>query len=199
MGTLIHRSRVLAVISLLVLAGCGRHGTVYAVATDAARQDLVGTIIPDLAFGNSAHAEPAVGTADGVEWHIVRGDDAAALPGGTPSREIMVLSATLANADEGTLVSVDVKPAAGVDSKAFEQNMSDNPAVADMFRAIAREAVDAGLSHRPFEFGNVSAQIAMATVSMLPQITQQMDEAARAYEQRDRDTIDDAYRRESGQ
>ena len=195
MGTMMRRCGNLAALLLLVaLAGCGQQGTVYAVAPDDARRDLVGTRIPDMAFGMSAHAEPAVSTTDGVEWHIVRGEDAAAI--GDGGHEIMVLSATLAPSGGSTLVTIAIRPAAGIDRAVFDKNMNDNPAVADMFRAIAQEAVDAGLAHRDFEFANVSAHIAAATISMLPQISQQMDDAARAFEKHDQDTMDDAYRRD---
>jgi len=188
------RCRGLAALLLLVLAGCGQQGTVYAVSPDDARRDLVGTHIPDMAFGMSAHAEPAVSTVDGVEWHIVRAEDGATI--GDGGHEIMVLSATLAPSGGSTLVTIAIRPAAGIDKAVFDKNMNDNPAVADMFRAIAQEAVDAGLAHREFEFANVSAHIAAATISMLPQISQQMDDAARAFEKHDQDTIDDAYRRD---
>jgi hypothetical protein len=196
MGSVMGRSWSFAAVLLLALTGCGREGTVYAVAPDEARRDLVGTNIPDMAFGMSAHAEPAVATADGVEWHVVRGEDGSGLPDGGPTHEIMVLSATLAPSGESTLVTIAIRPAAGVDKTVFDKNMSDNPAVADMFRAIASEAVDAGLAHRRFEFANISAQIATATISLLPQISQQMDDAAREFEKRDQDTMDEAYRRD---
>jgi hypothetical protein len=195
MGTVMARTLGAAALLLLVaLAGCGQQGTVYAVAPDDARRDLVGTRIPDMAFGMSAHAEPAVSTADGVEWHVIRGEDGAVI--GDGGHEIMVLTATLAPSGGSTLVTVAIRPAAGIDKAVFDKNMDDNPAVADMFRAIAQEAVDAGLAHREFEFANVSAHIAAATISMLPQISQQMDDAARAFEKRDQDTMDDAYRRD---
>jgi hypothetical protein len=118
------------------------------------------------------------------------------LPDGGPTHEVLVLTATLAPSGGSTLVTVDIRPAAGVDKTAFDKNMNDNPAVADLFKAIAREAVDAGLAHRQFAFANVSTQIAAATVSMLPQISQQMDDAAREFEKRDQDTMDGAYRRD---
>jgi hypothetical protein len=191
-----------AALLLLVLAGCGQQSTVYSVAPDAARHDLVGTRIPDMAFGMSAHVEPAVATADGVAWHVIVSADTPAIghdvmmtmPDGTPGREVMVLSAMLARSDKGTLVTIEIRPALGADRNAFDKTMNNQPAVAGMFRAIASEAVDAGLSHRPFEVKNISARIAIATLSMLPQIRQKMDEAARAFEQRDLDTIHNAYR-----
>src|SRR5471032_2181728 len=62
--------RSLAALALLtMLAACGdtKH---YPSSTDAARAKLVGTTIPDIAFGNSAHSGPGEATADGVQWAV---------------------------------------------------------------------------------------------------------------------------------
>src|SRR3977135_1892290 len=67
---------------LLLLAGCGSYATPYAGTPAAAREALVGTTIPDLAFGGEAHAEPARATGEGVVWQIDKGsiDTAASHP-----------------------------------------------------------------------------------------------------------------------
>jgi len=174
---------------LSLLAGCGSHGTTYAVTPEAARDALDGTTIPDLAFGDEAHAEPARATGDGVVWQIDRGSSNTAA-----SQPILLLVAKFVPVQGGTEVSVDIQPAAGTDRAAFEQTVAGQPAVHDLFNAIASEAVDAGLAHRAFDLGAIRAQMAVAALSMLPQIQAQVDRAASAHEQQERDAVDNAYR-----
>ena len=52
-----------ALALLALLTGCGQ-GRVYPLSADAARSALVGTTIPDIAFGKSAHSGPGEATAD---------------------------------------------------------------------------------------------------------------------------------------
>lgn len=191
------RVRVAFAVLSLALCACGRQGTVYAVQPKAASDTLVGMRIPDLAFGDMAHAEPAEATPDGVAWRVVRGSQEMPEEGDS-DHTVLLLSATLAQVDGGTLVSVSLKPPPGGDKAAFDSTIGGHPAVADMFRAIASEAVDAGLTHRAFAFANIRTSILLATVSMLPEIRQKLDDTAKASEQRDRDTLDNAYREDGG-
>lgn len=175
--------------SLPLLAGCGSGWASYAVTSEAARHALVGTTIPDLAFGYEAHAEPARPIGNGVVWQIDRG------AGDTSAREpLLLLVAKLAPVQGGTEVSVDVQPAAGTDRAAFDKTVTGQPAVHDLFVAIASEAVDAGLGHREFNLARIHFQMAVAALSMLPQIHDQMDRAAAAHEQQERNAVDEAYR-----
>jgi len=174
---------------LFLLTGCGSSGTTYAVTPEAARHALDGTTIPDLAFGGEAHAEPASPIGDGMVWQIDRG------PQDTETSEpILLLVAKLAPVRGGTEVTVDVQPAAGTNQAAFDQTITRQPAVHDLFAAIASEAVDARLAHRAFDLGRIRTQMAVAALSMLPQIQDQVDRAAAAHEQQERNAVDDAYR-----
>jgi hypothetical protein len=171
------------------LAACGSRATTYAVTPEAARNALAGTTIPDLAFGYEAHAEPARATGDVMVWHIDGGDrDTAAGP------PILLLVAKLVAVQGGTEVSLDIQPAAGADRAAFDRTVTEQPAVHDLFVAIAGEAVDAGLAHRAFDVGRIRTQMALAALSMLPQIQAEVDRAASAHEQQERKAVDDAYR-----
>jgi hypothetical protein len=174
---------------LWLLAGFGSHATIYAVTAEAARHTLTGTTIPDIAFGEEAHAEPARPVGNAVVWQIDRG-----VGDTTTSQPILLLVAKLAPVQGGTEVSVDVQPAVRTDRAAFDQTVTGQPAVRDLLVAIASEAVDAGLAHRPFDLGRIHMQMAVAALSMLPQIQDQMDRAAAAQEQQERNAVDEAYR-----
>ena len=63
-----------------------------------------------------------------------------------------------------------------------------------MFRAIVSEQVDAALSKRDFEFANIRGSMALAMVSMMPEIRQQMDRQTDDYQRAERQKVDDAYR-----
>jgi predicted small lipoprotein YifL len=185
--------RALAALALLAaLAGC-HQGKVYPLSPDAARSALVGTTIPDMAFGKSAHSDPGEATADAVAWRIVRGPAEEAGPPGEGDDEMMKLTATLAPVPGGVEVSVDIGARPGADPQAVAKALSQKPAVERYFRTIAREQVDSVLTRRPFRFEAISGDMAVAMVSMLPEIRKQMDDAAAAYERRDTETIHHAY------
>jgi hypothetical protein len=185
--------RAAAVLAVLALTGCGQ-GKVYPLSSDAARSALVGTTIPDIAFGKSAHSGPGEAVADGVAWTVLLGsDEDAALPGDGHDSGVMKLTAKLAPASGGVEVSVDIDPPAGADPKRLAEAESQRPAVFSYFRTVAREQVDAVLTRRAFNFAAVSGDMAVATVSMLPDIRKQMDDAEAAYERQDQETIHRAY------
>jgi hypothetical protein len=174
---------------LSLLTGCGSSWATYTVTSDAARRALEGTTIPDLAFGYEAHAEPARATVDGVVWQIDRGAGIT-----TASEPLLLLVAKIAPVGGGAEVSVDVQPAPGTDRAAFDKTVTGQPAVHDLFIAIASEAVDAGLAHRPFTLGRIHAQMVIAALTMLPQMQDEVDRAAAAHEQQERNAVDEAYR-----
>ena len=185
------RAAALAVI--MALTGC-RQGEVYSLSPDAAQSALAGTTIPDIAFGKSAHTEPGKVTAEGVAWTIALGsDEDGDPPGDGHGGEIMRLAAKLAPAPGGVDVSVDIEPLSGADPRLLDKAMSERPAVFRYFRSVAREQVDSVLTRRAFSFAAVSGDMAVATVSMLPEIRKQMDDAASAYERQDQETIHRAY------
>jgi hypothetical protein len=183
-----------AIVVLAALAGCDQ-GKVYPLAPEAARSALMAAAIPDMAFGKSAHTGPGEATTEGVAWTIVLGaaEDGAPPDDGHDGGQVMKLAAKLAPASGGVDVSVDVEPLPGADPKVFAKAVSDRPAVFRYFRSVAREQVDSVLTHRPFSFAAISGDMAVATVSMLPDIRKQMDEDAAAYERRDQETIHRAY------
>jgi hypothetical protein len=183
---------VLAAFAILaILTGCSQ-GKDYSVSPEAARAALVGTTIPDIAFGKSAHSSPGQATAEGVTWSVILGDEGAA-PGDGDGDEVMKLAAKFAPASGGVAVSVDIDPPSGADPKLLAKAMMQRPAVFGYFRTVAREQVDAVLTHRAFSFAAVSGDMALATFSMLPDIRKQMDAEAAAYERRDQETIHRAY------
>jgi hypothetical protein len=185
---------VVAFAILAALTGCDQ-GKTYSMSPEAARSALAGTTIPDIAFGKSAHTAPGEATADGgVAWTIVLGSAEEGAPSADgDSSEVMKLAAKLTPASSGVEVSVDIEPRSGVDPKLLAKAMAQRPAVVRYFRTVAREQVDAVLTHRDFSFPAVSGDMALATVSMLPDIRKQMDEEAAAYERRDLDTVHRAY------
>ena len=182
-----------ALAVLAALTGCGQ-GEVYSLSPDAARSALVGTTIPDIAFGKSAHSGPGQATADGVTWSVVLGsDEDGALPGGGDGDEVMKLAAKLAPASGGVEISVDIDPPSGGDPKRLAEAVAQRPAMFGYFRTVAREQVDAVLTHRAFNFGAVSGDLALAVFSSLPDIRKQLDDAAAADERKDQETMHRAY------
>jgi len=182
----------LALLTLLAACGDAKH---YPASTDAARTMLVGTTIPDIAFGKSAHSGPGEATADGVQWAVEIG--AADGLGDDPARgigdKVMMLKAKLVSAGDGTDVTVDLTPPPHVDPAQFKALFDQHPGMDGMFRTIVQEQADSVLTKRPFSYANIRASMALAVLSELPNIRQQLDEDMKIYEQHERDTIDHAY------
>jgi hypothetical protein len=187
-----------ALVILAALSGCGQ-GEVYPLSPEAARTALAGTTVPDIAFGKSAHTSPGKATADGVAWTVVLGSDDGVPSDSGDDSEMMNLTAKLAPASGGVDVTVDVQPLSSADPKAWAKATSRNPEMFRYFRTVAREQVDAVLTHRDFRFSAVSGDLALAVVSHLPEIRKQMDDAAAAYERQDQETIHRAYDVAAGQ
>lgn len=182
--------RSLAALALLtMLAACG-DATHYSTSTDAARAMLVGTTIPDIAFGKAAHSGRGEATADGVQWAVEMGSaDGLAGNGDT----VMLLKAKLVAAGDGTDLTVDLTPPPHVDPVKFKALFDEHPGMDGMFRNIVQEQADSVLTNRPFSYANVSRSMALAMLSELPNIRQQLDEDRKVYEQHELDTIDHAY------
>jgi hypothetical protein len=189
----------LALVPALALGlyACAQEKT-YPVTVEAAQAALVNTEIPGIAFGMSAHSEPAIAIPGGVEWFISRdqsGSEASASP--ASQKHLLILTAQFDPVSGGTRVAVDVKPGSSAQASAFAKGMEQKPAVAAMFRSIASEQVDATLSHRDFNFANIRQSMALATLSMMPEISNQMDSAAEEFHRADRERVDNAYRAEA--
>ena len=187
--------RSLATLALLtMLAACGdtKH---YPTSIDAARAKLMGTTIPDIAFGKSAHSGPGEATADGVQWAVEIGP--ADGLGGDPAQgigdKVMMLKAKLVAAGDGTDLTVDLTPPPHVDPAKFKDLFDQHPGMDQMFRTIVQEQADSALTNRPFSYANVSASMALAVLGELPNIRRQLDEDMKIYEQHERDTMDHAY------
>lgn len=185
---------VAAMAFLTMLAACdgAKH---YPPSIDAARAKLVGTTIPDIAFGKSAHSSPGEATADGVQWAVVTGaaDGLGADPAQGVGDTVMVLKAKLVAAGDGTDLTVDLTPPSHVDPAKFKALFDQHPGMDGMFRNIVQEQADSVLTNRPFSYANISASMALAVLGELPNIRKQLDEDMKIYEQHERDTIDHAY------
>ena len=189
------RARSLAALALLtMLAACDdtKH---YPTSTDVARAKLVGTTIPDIAFGASAHSGPGEATAEGVQWavEVGPGDGSGGDSVHDIGDEVMILKARLVAAGDGIDLTVDLTPPPHVDPEKFKALFDQHPGMDGMFRNIVQEQADSVLTNRPFSYANISASMALAVLSELPNIRQQLDEDRKVYEQHERDTIDHAY------
>src|SRR5579871_3264576 len=116
-------ARSLAALALLtMLAACDdtKH---YSASMDAARAKLVGTTIPDIAFGKSAHSGPGEATADGVQWavEVGPGDGSGSDSAHGIGDKVMLLKAKLVAAGDGTDLTVDLTPPPQVDPAKFKE------------------------------------------------------------------------------
>jgi hypothetical protein len=192
---LVQWPRSVATLALLtMLAACDdtKH---YPTSTDAARAMLVGTTIPDIAFGKSAHSGPGEATADGVQWAVEMGpaDGVGGDPVNGIGDKVMMLKAKLVGAGDGTDLTVDVTAPPRVDPAKFKGLFDQHPGMDGMFRNIVQEQADSVLTKRPFSYANISASMALAVLRELPNIRQQLDEDRKVYEQHERDIMDHAY------
>ena len=181
--------RRLAALALLTMIAACSDAKHYPVSTDAARAKLIGTTIPDIAFGSSAHSGPGEATADGVQWAVEMGGD----PVNGIGDKVMMLKAKLVAAGDGTDLTVDLTPPPHVDPVKFKALFDQHPGMDGMFRNVVQEQADSVLTNRPFSYANVSGSMALAMLSELPNIRQQLDEDRKVYEQHERDTMDHAY------
>ena len=185
---------VAAMAFLTMLAACdgAKH---YPTSIDAARAKLLGTTIPDIAFGKSAHSRPGEATTGGVQWAVETGaaDGLGAYPAQGAGDTVMILKARLVASGDGTDLTVDLTPPPHVDPAKFKALFDQHPGMDRMFRNIVQEQADSVLTNRPFSYGNIRASMALAVLRELPNIRQQLDEDRKIYEQHERDTIDRAY------
>jgi hypothetical protein len=188
-------SRSLAALALLTMLAACNDTKHYPTSTDAARTMRVGTTIPDIAFGKSAHSGPGEVTANGVQWAVEIGP--AEGLGGDPvhdiSDKVMMLKAKLVAAGNGTDLTVDLMPPPQADPAKFKALFDQHPGMGGLFRNIAQEQADSVLTHRPFSYANISGSMALAMLSELPNIRRQLDEDRKVYEQHERDIMDHAY------
>jgi len=182
----------LALLTMLAACDDTKH---YPASTDTARAMLVGTTIPDIAFGNSAHSGPGEATAEGVQWAVEVGpaDGSAGDPEHGIGDKVMMLKAKLVAAGDGTDLTVDLTPPPHVDPAKFKALFDQHPGMDGMFRNIVQEQADSVLTNRPFSYANISGSMALAVLGELPNIRQQLDEDEKVYELHERDTIDHAY------
>lgn len=189
-------SRLLALTALLAglaLAGCQRTAY-YRMSPEDARNALAGSVIPDFAFGKTAHTTRGEVDGDSVVWSLRSGADGFEDVGDAATNGVILkLVAKVEPAPGGAAVTTDLAPADGVDPAGFSARLASRPGSRRLLRDIAAEQVDAQLNHRAFRFEAISGDIALAVAASLPEIRRQADAAASAAEDRDRDAIDRAY------
>jgi hypothetical protein len=77
-----------AVVLAAALGGCGTPAKTYPIAPAAAWAELMGTTIPGMAFGETAHGMPASGTPD----HLRLVATLTPVAGGNPSPKFAILA-----------------------------------------------------------------------------------------------------------
>lgn len=174
----------------LLLAGCGGadQGRTYPVEPREARAALLLVEPPLELFGSQVANARATRDGDGtVHWLLL--DDLGS--------GLLTLSATTREAGEGkTRIAVLVEPPPGGRHDAMAKRLADKPAIAGYFRAAMEEQIAATLEHREFDMAAVQGQMMMAALALAPEMTANVEEAARRGEAQDRANIERAYREE---
>lgn len=174
---------VLALVAALLLSACGK-GAYYPVPPTEARNALVASEIPVMLFGSRAGGtEAVIRHGDTVVWRVLDMDD----------NELLRLSAQVQPDGEGSRIVTDVLPPEGPNKARAEKGIAANPQVAELYRTIASEQVNAVLNHRDFNMASITPAMMGATLATMPQIQQQAMKAASEAQKQDRANIQRAY------
>ena len=181
-----------ALFALTLLAACGLadKGTTYPLQAREVRRTLLATEPPLFIFGGNADSGPALPIGnDAIRWTLRSADNGGSLFSFVARIEDL--------GNQQSRVSVSVEPAEGDRKDKVAQGMADNPSIVALYQAAMEEQIDAALEKREFDFAVLQDELAGATLASMPKIGANLDEAARASQERDRKNIERAYREEA--
>jgi hypothetical protein len=181
----------LIMIASLLLAACGLgadSGKVYPMAGKDARQALLHIEPPLELLGSTISSAHAVSGGDGtIRWALA---DRSA---------VSVINLVATTKDEGpqeVRIIVSLEPSKGSHHDDVAARLEQNPAVVNYFKAVMAEQIDSTLNHREFDMAAIQGQMAVAAMSLAPQMAESFDKAAKQSEDSDRSNIENAYAHE---
>jgi hypothetical protein len=161
---------------------------VYAMEPAQVYAALVEIKPPLFVFGSAPFGSTTLPMGDGsVVWTVI--DD--------KQREVIRFRSTVERAAAGTKIHVEVLAPSGGNHDRTAKGMADHSEIAGLYRQAMSEQIDAKLNHREFDYSHVSLAVVGATLTNMPLISAQMDEAGKAAQQQDADHIAQAYQNEA--
>jgi hypothetical protein len=181
----------LIIFTSLLLAACGLgadSGKVYPMAGKDARQTLMHIEPPLELLGSTITSAHAISGGDGtIRWALA------------DRSRVSVLNLVATTKDEGpqqVRITVSLEPSKGNHHDDVAARLEQNPAVVNYFKAVMAEQIDSTLTHREFDMAAIQGQMAVAAMSLAPQMAASFDKAAKQSEASDRSNIENAYAHE---
>jgi hypothetical protein len=182
--------RRFALSGIALLGGCGLlpPGETYPLPAAKLRDKLMTIDAPLLVLGSTAVNWRTVRNGDGsIAWLVLN-------PRGTEL--IRFVARTEPVSEHETRVDIAVEPPAGRNHDPVAARLDDNSEVRDLYEVAMAEQIDSALENRKFDFSRIAAHTMRATVATLPEISEQMSEAAEASQRQDAANMARAYREE---
>lgn len=180
---------LLASVSLAACGMMGDGGTTYPVSAKEARATLLMTEAPLFVFGDAVANARVSRDGDGtVRWLLVDRQGTGMLT--------LVARTTEEDASH-TRVTVAIEPPPGGNREKVAKGLAENGSVAEFYKAAMAEQIDATFEKREFDMLAIQDEMMVAAFATAPKIGQQMDEAAKASNARDKANIDKAYAAEA--
>ena len=175
--------RALIAVLSLCLAACGAGGKIYPTTAEHMHEVLAhvddlppifGSNVPDLSMETSDPKQ--------VRWIVsLRGS------------EIMRYVADIEPAgDHGARVTLHLVGA----TDEIQARMKEHPEIRNLYLVAMREEIDAEFENRPFDISRTYGALMTATAANIGTISNQMDAAAKADQERDEANIRKAYANE---
>ena len=163
-------------------------GLVFDVTPRIAYESLRQTGLPPLVFGDSTTGKVIVNSATSITWSVQQN-----------GREMMRYTALLSpEPDNRTRVTVDFRTGAtGIAAQSAER-LDKNLTVRKLYLAAIKERISSSLEGRTFNVALLYPMTIVAGIANHQAIYGQLDEVARAQNERARDNIRKAYRQGDG-
>ncbi len=159
----------------------------FPVPMAEAESILAGIEPPGEVYGSAPVTFEAVPKGPGrIDWTVKQDGE-----------EVMRFLATLTpDGESATRVKLDLKGATAGPFGNVEQRMQERGSIARVYKMAMEERVAAALEKREYDILKIMPMVAVAALANSDAITGQFDAAEKAYNERDRESIEPAYEEE---
>ena len=168
---MIARGFPLVAIAALAVAGCSK-GVHYPATPAEVHKKLVKHELPLVMFGSNASGTRLVAASNSsVVWAVTDHMD----------NELIRLAANIEPEADGSRVTTEVLPPAGVNHDKMAKGLKEKQAITDVYRAVANEQVASSMNDRAFDYDAISPAIMKAAFEIVPELRREaLEEASSA-------------------
>ncbi|MGB7407224.1 MAG: hypothetical protein WA908_01855 [Pontixanthobacter sp.] len=180
-----HRTFALLLASCLMLTACGEGGAVYDIPAKEMRHKLKYTKPPMIIFGSNGVSLNGYQTGDGnIIWRGSQG-----------GRSLFRYIATLTPVgDTQTSISLDLIGPTDDANDPINAQFAEHPGIRKLYLKAMEEAIDSKLTGRQFQMSAIQNELAAAAIAEMPNIQNQVNQAAERSAKFDREMRQGAQR-----